>query len=40
MKTETYVQKQITGPCYQLNLTDFEDTDVADWKIEVMKEAY
>jgi len=36
----TYVQKQISGPVYQLSLEDFEDTDVADWKIEIMKEAY
>ena len=35
-----YVQKQISGPCYQMKLTDFEDTDVADWKIAVMKEEY
>jgi len=36
----TYVQKQITEPCYQVNLSEFEDTDVADWKIAVMKEEY
>lgn len=36
----TYVQKQISGPVYQLSLEDFEDTDVADWKIGVMKEEY
>lgn len=36
----TYVQKQISGPVYQLSLEDFEDTEVADWKIGVMKEAY
>lgn len=36
----TYVQKQISGPVYQLSLEDFEDTEVADWKIGVMKEEY
>lgn len=36
----TYVQKQISGPVYQLSLEDFEDTEVADWKIGVMKEGY
>lgn len=36
----SYVQKQITGPVYQLSLEDFEDINVADWKIGVMREAY
>lgn len=39
MKNETYVQKQICN-AYQLSLEDFEDTNVADWKIGVMKEGY
>lgn len=36
----TYVQKQISGLVYQMSLDDFEETDVADWKIAVMKEGY
>ena len=35
-----FVQKQISGPVYQMSLDDFEETEIADWKIAVMKEEY